>query len=63
MAAQDEESTRTPRQYPLLNAALEHGPLLATVVAALLFAIRCVIVTEGEPYPTRRLPLATRGSD
>jgi hypothetical protein len=54
---------RPPRQYPLLSAALEHGPLLATVVAALIFAFRCVVVTGGDPYTASLLLAQTSYGD
>jgi hypothetical protein len=43
-------TTPTPRQNPLLSFAREHVTLLASVMAALIFTIRCTIVSEGDFY-------------
>jgi hypothetical protein len=65
----DEDGFRTtpvpqpPRQYPLLSTALEHGPLVAGIVAALIFAVRCVIVTGGDPYTASLLLAQTSYGD
>jgi hypothetical protein len=50
MAAQYEGSDATPRHNLLLSFAREHVTLVASVVAALLFAIRCAAVTNGDAY-------------
>jgi hypothetical protein len=42
--------TRTVRHNPLLSFAGQHLVLLASIVGALIFTIRCVAVTEGDPY-------------
>jgi hypothetical protein len=43
-------TTPTLRDNPLLSFARDHVTLLTPVVAALIFAIRCVAVTNGDRY-------------
>lgn len=43
-------TTPTPRRSTFLSFAIAHPTLPVSVVAALIFAIRCVIVTRGDPY-------------
>lgn len=43
-------TTPTLRDNPFLSFARDHVTLLTSVVAALIFAIRCVAVTNGDRY-------------
>jgi hypothetical protein len=51
MDEEDGFSASPPRRSKaLLDFASQHLVLLATIVSGLIFAIRCVAVTEGDPY-------------
>lgn len=54
MAVQDEGSDATPQHKAsnnvLLRLARDHLALLVPIVGALIFAFRCVIVSEGDIY-------------
>lgn len=43
-------TTPTPRQNPILSFARDHVTLVSSVLAALIFAIRCVVVSKGDLY-------------
>lgn len=63
MAVQHEERDATRRYNPLLSFAREHVTLLATMVAALIFALRCVAVSGGDVYVASILVAETSTGD
>src|SRR5262245_43225944 len=54
MAVEDDDdgfrTTPAPRRNPLLAFARDNLALLVPVIAALIFAFRCLIVSEGDLY-------------
>jgi hypothetical protein len=50
MAVRYEEPFPGPRGNPLLSFAHDNPTLVASLVAALIFAIRCVAITKGDTY-------------
>jgi hypothetical protein len=58
-SASKANGTSREREDKNLTLAVEHLTLLATVVGALIFAIRCVFVTQGDLY-TASLLLSKR---
>jgi hypothetical protein len=55
--------TPAPRDNPILSFAREHVTLLATIVAALIFALRCVAVSGGDVYVASILVAETSTGD
>jgi len=63
----DEEDgfRRTPASWTnaLLKVAREHLALLVPIVGVLIFALRCVFVSEGDPYVAAMLVSTTSVGD
>jgi hypothetical protein len=56
-------TTPAPRQNPILTLARDHIALLIPIAGALIFALRCVIVSEGDPYVASMLVSTTSIGD
>jgi hypothetical protein len=60
---EDRFRTRTPSDKSLVTLASEHLALLASITGALIFAFRCIIVSEGDPYVASILATQTSIGD
>jgi hypothetical protein len=63
MAVREERSDATSRGNPLLSFAREHIALLAPFIGALMFALRCLAVSRGDPYVASMLAVQTSIGD